>query len=932
MLTAGTTLGPYKILAPIGAGGMGEVYRAHDSRLGRDVAIKTLPESFATDPERLARFEREAKVLASLNHPNIGAIYGLEEAGHRRYLVLEYVEGETLGARLARGPLPLEEAVEICLQVATGMEAAHERGIVHRDLKPGNVMITPGDLVKVVDFGLAKGVVAEPEEISPDSPTATESPVVGTPATLPGVILGTAAYLSPEQARAKAVDRRADIWSFGCVLYECLTGRRTFEGETVSDVLAGILKGEVEWSRLPKGTPPRLRELLQHCLEKDPRKRLRDIGDARLALEEIREGKSSGVEATHAPLANSPHWIAIALLLTVTAAAAGIAFWNGIGPGRDVALAARQVRRSCIEFPAEILVSRWGMSPDGRFVFARGRPRTKNGEEPAPFRAYRRRMDKFEFEEIIGSENTFTIVPSPDGRWLYLLRPIREGSGDLQLVKVLTEGGTAPVTVSNWDASWVQWFAVLGNGDVVVTTQSGTAYVRIPASGAAPSAPIRFECPDSATFGFAESLPGDRGILLYAKSYEGGELHLGAGVLDLKSGKAKVLVRDATAHVCYSRTGHLLFTRGSRLLAVPFDLKALEVRGEPVAVADGILSTGIEAWYFISRDGTLLYRAGGVIGEHRRAVAVDEQGRVSARSPAATHEGTPISSPDGNRVACVVTNPKMTAEIWVSERGVPTRRVAAREGVECYAPVWSPDGKAIAYARRGHDRADGLYVQSLDGGAPRRICGWYPGATGIFFPTSWSPDGRFLLANVVVEGGGPLVGYGDRPADVVRVEVSPGGDTLGAPTVLLSGPANQGGARFSPDGRWVAYFSNETGSGEVHVAPWHQDGSLGRSVSLGRGGSPHWGRTGREVFFQRSRRVMSASLKHQTMLSASPPVQRWDLDSLRAAPLGWDILPGPQLLIVQKEEGEESFDEATRLACVFNFFEDLKQGLRAARN
>src|SRR5437867_2161474 len=300
-------VGPYRIEREIARGGMGIVYLARDTRLDRAVAIKALPDDVAADPDRLARFEREAKVLASLNHPNVAGIYGVEESEGRRYLALEHVEGETLAARLVRGPLPLAEAQEICLQVAAGVEAAHENGVIHRDLKPGNVMITPGDHVKVLDFGLAKGKVAEESGIVPpplladsptlSSPTLSHSPTFHSPATLPGVILGTAAYLSPEQARGKAVDRRTDIWSFGCVLYECLTGKRAFEGETVSDTIAKILVQDLDWSKLPKSTTPRIRELLKRCLEKDPKRRLRDIGEARLALEAVRAGETGATAA-----------------------------------------------------------------------------------------------------------------------------------------------------------------------------------------------------------------------------------------------------------------------------------------------------------------------------------------------------------------------------------------------------------------------------------------------------------------------------------------------------------------------------------------------------------------------------------------------------------------------------------------------------------
>src|SRR6267142_2108333 len=307
----GATIGPYKVDREIGRGGMGVIFLAHDTRLGRTVALKALPDDVASDTDRLQRFEREARVLASLNHPNIAAIYGLEEAEGRRYLALELIEGETLADKLSRGPLPLHEALDILIQITSGMEAAHDAGVVHRDLKPANVMITSQDQVKILDFGLAKGKVATDEEglakspaliDSPtlSSPTLPHSPTFINPATMAGVILGTAAYLSPEQARGKIVDRRTDIWSFGCVLYECLTGKRAFDGETVSDTIAKILERPMDWSTLPKATPARLRELLERCLTKDPRRRLRDIGDARLALEEVRSGRYAGTAAGEA--------------------------------------------------------------------------------------------------------------------------------------------------------------------------------------------------------------------------------------------------------------------------------------------------------------------------------------------------------------------------------------------------------------------------------------------------------------------------------------------------------------------------------------------------------------------------------------------------------------------------------------------------------
>src|SRR5580765_3741549 len=406
MLSQGTRLGPFEVLSPLGKGGMGEVFKARDSRLGRDVAIKSLPESFAHDAERVARFEREARLLASLSHPNIASIHGLEVANGQRYLVLEYVEGPTLAERLSRGPLPLHDALDVCRQIAAGVEAAHENGVIHRDLKPSNVKLTPGGEAKVLDFGLAKGGASEPQGVS----DLSASPTMTYASTSLGVVLGTAAYMSPEQARGKPVDRRTDIWSFGCVLYECLTGRQLFQGETVSDLIAQILERQPDWTALPASTPPRVRELLARCLDKDPKRRLRDMGDARILLEDELVTSASGkqrVAASRAIASTSRLPWALAAMFALTTAA--LAIWmmtHRAAPDRVVRFTVDPPKSSGMVADA----GNQALSPDGtRLVFALA---DSSGQSWLWVRAF----DSFEARRLDGTAGAYQPFWSPNGR------------------------------------------------------------------------------------------------------------------------------------------------------------------------------------------------------------------------------------------------------------------------------------------------------------------------------------------------------------------------------------------------------------------------------------------------------------------------------------------------------------------------------------
>jgi Tol biopolymer transport system component len=932
-----TQIGPYRIEREIARGGMGIVYLARDTRLDRAAAIKALPDDVAADPERLARFEREAKVLASLNHPNIAGIYGVEESGGRRYLALEHIEGETLAARIARGPLPLAETLEICSQIAAGVEAAHESGVIHRDLKPGNVMITPGEHVKVLDFGLAKGKVADesssshpaPLAESPtlSSPTLAHSPTFASPATLPGVILGTAAYLSPEQARGKAVDRRTDIWSFGCVLYECLTGKLAFEGETVSDTIAKILEREVDWSRLPKSTPPRVRELLQRCFEKDPKKRLRDIGDARLALEEVRAGGASGA-AGAATAAGHPAsrrrlpslgTVFIFLMGFAVAAAA----WNllHLGAGASVG---RAVTRLSIAVPPEIQPSRAYFSPDGRAMVLLGRPRAKEGVETPPIRLYRRRLDEYRMEPIEETDGVTGARFTMDGRWILFVAPVSARTTQMRLAKVPVDGSSPPVTITTLDPSWTG-FATLHSGDVLMESAGQTQYVRIPGNGGAPSKSLGFGLAGfNGSFRLVEALPADRGVLVNAISYESGGFQINVGVLDLKSGKTKILIKDG-GWPRYVSTGHLLFSRGDALLAVPFDLDRLEIKGEPVAIMKGLRTeeSWADAWLMISRDGTLFYVPGGVVGSGRRLVVVDAQGRTGEWSgERQSFETTPSLSPDGGSALCVIPNARAIYEIWLSERGKPAaRRIVAMPGADCGDPLWSPDGRQIAYSRIAYDKDDGIYVQSLYGaGVPRRIYKLESKDIAVAL-TSWSPDGSTILFHRTEAG----------QTDVYQVAVNSEGERPPEGKPLVSGPASQRGGRFFPDGRSIAFVSDESGRDEVYVAAYGPGGTVGIPVMASAGGGSflRLSRDGKKLFYvSRQSTVMSVAIQTQPALAASAPVPHWDLQQLRVNPFEWDLTPDGGLFAIQKGVEE---DDVTRYDVVLNFTEELKERLKAAK-
>jgi Tol biopolymer transport system component/predicted Ser/Thr protein kinase len=786
-LSPGTRLGPYEILAPLGAGGMGEVYRARDTKLKRDVALKVLPEPFALDPDRMARFQREAEVLASLNHPNIAAIYGVEESA----LVMELVEGENL-----KGPLPIDTALNYARQIAEALEAAHEKGIIHRDLKPANVMITPAGVVKVLDFGLAK--IAEPVAGNPAS-----SPTLTMGASEPGMIMGTAAYMAPEQARGQTVDKRADIWAFGVVLWEMLTGTRMFPGKTVSDVLAGVLKNEPDLQAVPQ----QVRRLLARCLEKDPRKRLRDIGDWRDVVEDSTAGRATRRRT----------WVVITGLL---AAALAISLWAPWRAPRSVA------DRPLVQLDLDVgdEVSQPAISPDGmRIVFV------------SKDHLAIRRLDQSKITTIAGTEGASFPFFSPDGQWVGFF-----AAGKLQ--KIAVEGG-APVTLcdapNGRGGSWGD------DGNIIAALQASGGLSRVPAAGGTPQ-PLTDLKADTAgilSHRWPQALPGGKGVLFTATNLGSqGSLR----IVTPNTGKLKTVVENST-HGRYLVSGYLVYNRRGTLFAAPMDPGRLELTGPAVPLLDGVsYSSSGQADFDLSGSGTLVYRRG--MAETNRIPSwLYSSGKIERVGPKPGNYRTPGLSPDGTRLALALDQ-EGPRNLWIYNLSRETMtRLTFDPDPESF-PTWTPDGEFLAF-RSGNMLA---WTRSDGSGKVERLATASRNAT----PGSFSADGKWLALSQIDP---------QTALDLwtVPVEQTAGGLRFGQPQPLLQQAGFQGSPAISPDGRWVAYMSDESGRFEIYVMPFSPQGSArgGKwQVSNGGGSNPIWSHSGRELFYENlDRRVQVAA-------------------------------------------------------------------------
>jgi Tol biopolymer transport system component len=833
-LDEGRRLGDFEVVAPLGSGGMGEVYKARDLRLGREVALKVLPEALSRDPERLARFHREARLLAALNHANIATIHGFQEADGVPFLVLELVPGPTLAEHLSAGPLPVRGALDVGRQVAEALEQAHARGVVHRDLKPSNVKITPEGQAKVLDFGLAKALAGDEADIT-NSPT-------GELATREGLVMGTAAYMSPEQARGQEVGPLTDVWAFGCVLFEALSGRQAFEGGTVSDRLVSVLTGEPEWTALPVATPGVVRFLLRRCLQKDTSLRLPEIALARVALEEaLQDPTSHPREPVDVPMPRPSRrrpWMAPAGLLALgLAAGAGAAFFfRGDAPRGET-----RPRRFGIVLPQDVGVSDAAgqpvvaLSPDGqRLVFA--------GEERGAPRLYVRELGALAVKPIAGTEGGSHPFFSPDGQWIGFW-----AEGNIR--RVALSGGESQMVAPAPRLRGAAWLA----DDSIVfapSATSGLQRVRL-ASGSVETVTAVDGAAGEDSHRWPVALPGGRGLLFNVSGPSGREEERWVETLDLAGGRRKRILQGGS-FPRFLPPGWLVFARAGALHAVRFDLGRLDVSGTPELVVEDVRmvvkGSGL-ACFDVAADGALAYVPGFPRPPDRLLTWVDRGGRETLLEERGRPYFRPVLSPDGRRLAVTVQG--TNDDLWVRdlERGTWTRLTAEGDNTDA---AWSPDGRQIVFSstRAG---AYNLYRAAADGGGEAQQL---TQVRTMAMSSSVAPDGSVAVFAAL----DPETGW-DVRLQPLRAP--------GPPRPFLSTRFAETYATFSPDGRYLAYVSNESGRSEVYVRGYGQEGKW--PVSAEGGSEPVWAPGGRELFFRNGDTLFAVPVSTAGAFTAEKP-------------------------------------------------------------
>ena len=879
-LTSGTKLGNYEILAPLGAGGMGEVYRAKDTKLDREVAIKVMPVGMAQDRERLARFEREAKVLASLNHPNIAQIYGLEDNA----LVMELVPGQTLTV-----PQPLEKALHYAKQIAEALEAAHEKGITHRDLKPANIMITPEGAVKVLDFGLASVPTRETNLDPENSPTMTMA------ATQAGMIMGTAAYMSPEQAAGKAVDKRSDIWSFGVVLYEMLAGQKLFDGETLSHILAHVLTAEIDFSKLPPTVPGEIVELVRRCLDRDLKTRLQAIGEARIAIGKYGAASRSRlpIEPRVRPRASSNWAWALAGVLGLVAASALWMVWHRSQPGQplvslDLDLGAEL---SLLSIAGSAAVP----SPDAkRIVFVSLGP---DGTR----RLYTRWLAQPKAFALPKTEGAYAPFFSPDGQSVGFF-----AKGKLN--KTRLDGGL-PVSLcqapAGRGASWNE------DDTIIAALDNRGVLSQIPVDG---GKPVQITQLEGSEIGhrWPQVLPGGKAVLFMANTTPANYSEASIVVVTLGDHRRKTLLERAGMYPRYL-AGYLTYVRKEKLFAVAFDPVRLEVRGLAAPVLDGFISdpTFGDAQAEFSRQGTLAYRRGKAVGM-RTIHSMDAAGNLDAIVAEPALYQMPRFSPDGSRLAYSVTQ-GANSDIWIYDLRQGNRaRMTGGMDVNSF-PVWTPDGRHLVFSSVG-----GTFCARSDGaGSPEPFT--TNGALTI--PASFTPDGTRLAVYDSNPSGGSII-------STIPVQYGPSGPKAGKPELFLKTEGGNPNPVFSPDGKWIAYAAAGSGTYEVYVRSFPDRGTQWQ-ISNNGGGMPRWSGNGHELFYRTDDQrimVVDYEVKGDTLVTRKPRL--WSNGQLANTgfTLNLDVSPdGKRFAVVMPVEGPEPRETQSHVTLVLNFFDEVRR-------
>ncbi len=899
----GKALAHYEITAQIGKGGMGEVYQAKDTKLGRDVAIKVLPEEFAQAPDRVARFQREAKLLAALNHPNIAAIYGLEEFEDTHFLVMELIEGDTLADRIKRGPIPVDESMKLSLQIAEALEAAHEKGVIHRDLKPPNIKVTPEGKVKVLDFGLAKAYVGDTE-----ASDLADSPTLSDVATRQGVILGTAAYMSPEQATGKSVDKRADIWAFGVVLFEMLTGKKLFGGESVTETIAGVIKSEPAWDALPPDLHPRIRLLLERCLEKIPRNRYSSMNDPRVDIQKALTdpggvfAQPATVVERRAGMRMILPWVATIILVGIIV---GVVVWQIKTPEP------LPVTSFYYELPEDQqfdmpVVREVAVSPDGRqFVYC-----AKGG-------LYLRAIGELDARLIAGTagENPVEPVFSPDGKWIAYV------SGSDTKLKKIAVGGGSPMTLCSLPSIYnFLWWA----GDKILYSGS-QGVMQVSANGGTPE--LIFENEEGFASIAPQMLPDGKAVL-YTKGLLPNGTNMSVMVRSLETGQTREITAGAMAR--YLPSGHLVYTISNvsglplegTLYAVPFDIDTLELIGDPAPVIESV-GGFLGCRYAISDSGTLAYIPGtGVTVNPLEStlVWVDLKGNEEALSAPPNIYLHPKISPDGNRIALVVTEQE-NKEIFIWDDVRKTLNKLTFDKSNNLVPIWTPDGERILYYSDHENPNSGdVYWKAADGTGNAEKLVSDPDLPLI--PYALSSDGKYLVMQEIVTQ--------------TNVDISillMGNDRKRIPLPPLQTKFVEGQPKISPDDRYIAYLFSSTDENEVYVRPFPDVDTGIWQVSQGGGHSPLWSPDGRKLFYiSNDDFVMEVDVETKPKFVKGTPKILFKFKYTGVSTNGgtpWDIHPDGKRFLMMKGPGTDTGagqqSPSKKITVIQNWFEELKE-------